>query len=194
METAKVLMHRKTHGGASTVATIVDNSGVVPHLKSHSNFVSSTNHSHKPISSSGETDSTVVLSRMLEDACCRNVAEEKVLCLQCSRYHHVHNTDSLLASLQQRAEMHHASVAHGDNPDPNMMRDILINSHIHMNNIIHMDMVLEHCTIDEGGLFGGNFGWINSLMNHKICARCIVLWQLGNSFLQNGGTTYGTVG
>ena len=97
METAKVLAHRKTHGGARTVATIVDNSGEVPHLKSHSKFVSSKHHSHEPISSSGETDSTVVFSRMLEDACCRNAAEEKVLCFQCSRYHHVHNMDSLIA-------------------------------------------------------------------------------------------------
>ena len=125
------------------MATIVDNSGEVPYLKSHSNCVSSKHHSHEPISSSGETDSTVVFSRMLEDACCRNAAEEKVLCFQCSRYHHVHNTDSLIAILATESrDMYHAYVAHGDNPDPNMMRDILINSHIDMNNIVLMEMVL----------------------------------------------------
>ena len=25
-------------------------------------------------------------------------------------------------------------------------------------------------------------------MHHETCARCIVLWQVGDSFLQNGGT------
>ena len=36
-----------------------------------------------------------------------------------------------------------------------MMWDILINYHIYMNNIIHMEKVV----IDKGGLFGGYKGW-----------------------------------
>ena len=38
------------------------------------------------------------------------------------------------------------------------------------------------------GIYGGNTGWIDSLMHHKTCARCIVLWQVGDSYLQNGGS------
>ena len=81
-------------------------------------------------------------------------------------------------------ELYHACVPHGENPDPTVMRNILIKSNINMNSLIHVEPVL----IDEGGLFAGHTRWLNSLIKHESSARVIVLWQGGDSFLQCGGS------
>ena len=127
-ETNDVRAHRHVHEGARTVVTIVDNSEEVPHLTSHSKLVTSKHHSHEPLSSASGIYKTVVYSRTIKDACCRPT-EEKVLCFQCSRYHYEHNKESPVAIFATKSgELHHAFVAHGKHPDPNMMRDILIKS------------------------------------------------------------------
>ena len=63
------------------------------------------------------------------------------------------------------------------------MRDILIKSKINMNTFTHIEPVL----INNGGLYAENTPWLDAILDHETSAKTVVLWQVGDSFLQSGG-------
>ena len=91
---------------------------------------------------------------------------------------------ALPVSLNKKNIKIYCCLPHGDNPDPTTIRDILIKSNLKINFFLHIEPVL----IANSGLFAENTPWINLLLYHKLSARVVVFWQVGNSYLQAGAS------
>ena len=132
----------------------------------------------------GSQSSTMVYSKMLEDAAVRP-NEYSVWCEQCTNHHPVHNQDDMLIIfVTEDRELSKGTKSHMGGLRDTTFRDRLAKGGISHSQVIHIKFV----DVRDGRAFADNLTWLTALIARECNCQCFVFWNVGTSFLLSGGS------
>ena len=132
----------------------------------------------------GSHKTTMVYSKLLEDGAVRP-NEYKVWCEQCNSHHPVHNQgDNQIIFVTEDPDLEKGTKSHSRDQRDTSFRDRLIKGGIATSQTVHIEFV----DVRDRGAFADNLTWITAMIARECNCQCVVLWNIGTSFLLSGGS------
>ena len=132
----------------------------------------------------GDLSRTMVYCNYLEDAALRPI-EQSVYCNQCNAIHPVHTQEPIVIFVvTEDQELANGTKSHLGSWDDKSFRNVLVREGIDHSDIIHIVFV----DVRDGGAYANNQFWLSALLNSECKCRGFIFWNVGTSFLINGGS------